>query len=52
MDAFLSHEWLGNMRELGNLIQRFVVLQNEDEILKELCSLAKGNPWAGKNRSK
>ena len=41
MDAFLSHDWLGNVRELGNLIQRFVVLQNEEEIMKELSSLPK-----------
>jgi two-component system response regulator AtoC len=43
MDAFLGHDWLGNVRELENLIQRFVVLQNEEEILKELSSLPKEN---------
>ncbi len=40
-DACLRHEWVGNVRELENLIQRYVVLQNEEEILKELSSLAK-----------
>ncbi|MBP1719629.1 MAG: two component, sigma54 specific, transcriptional regulator, Fis family, partial [Deltaproteobacteria bacterium] len=43
MDAFRRHEWVGNVRELENLIQRFVVLQNEEEILKEISSLAKEN---------
>jgi two-component system response regulator AtoC len=41
MEAFLRHDWLGNVRELENIIQRYVVLQNEEEILKELSSLAK-----------
>jgi len=41
MDAFLGHDWLGNVRELENLIQRFVVLQNEEEIMKELSSMPK-----------
>ncbi len=43
LKAFLNHDWLGNIRELENLIQRFVVLKNEDEILKELYSLEKRN---------
>ena len=48
MDAFLSHDWLGNVRELENLIQRFVVLQNEEEILKELSSMPRENRGPGK----
>jgi transcriptional regulator with PAS, ATPase and Fis domain len=36
MKAFLSHHWLGNVRELENVIQRFVVLGNEKAIIEEL----------------
>jgi len=41
MKAFLSHDWVGNVREMENIIQRYVVLKNEDEILKELAALGK-----------
>ncbi|MBP1718033.1 MAG: two component, sigma54 specific, transcriptional regulator, Fis family [Deltaproteobacteria bacterium] len=41
MEAFLRHDWQGNVRELENIIQRYVVLQNEEEILKELSNAAK-----------
>jgi two-component system response regulator AtoC len=51
LKAFLQHDWLGNIRELENLIQRFVVLKNEDEILKELCSLAEENKLPEKKRT-
>lgn len=34
--AFLQHHWLGNVRELENLIQRFVILGNEKAIIEEL----------------
>jgi two-component system response regulator AtoC len=43
---------VGNVRELENLIQRFVVLQNEEEILKEISSLAKENEAQGKKERK
>jgi two-component system response regulator AtoC len=36
MKAFLRHHWLGNVRELENVIQRFVVLGNEKAIIEEL----------------
>lgn len=42
MKAFLSHEWVGNVRELENIIQRYVVLKNEEEILRELTAPVKG----------
>jgi two-component system response regulator AtoC len=42
LDAFLRYDWLGNVRELENVVQRYVVLRNQDEILKELSSLEKG----------
>ncbi len=37
MKAFLRHHWLGNVRELENVIQRFVVLGNEKAIIEELA---------------
>jgi two-component system response regulator AtoC len=36
MEAFSQHDWSGNVRELENVIQRFVVLGNEKAILEEL----------------
>jgi two-component system response regulator AtoC len=36
MKAFLQHYWLGNVRELENVIQRLVVLGNEKAIIEEL----------------
>jgi len=39
MKAFLQHSWLGNVRELENLIQRYVVLGNEEAIMAELTTM-------------
>jgi len=36
MKAFSQHYWLGNVRELENVIQRLVVLGNEKAIIEEL----------------
>jgi len=41
--TFQEHPWPGNVRELENMIQRYVVLGNEEEIIKELVSLKKQN---------
>ena len=41
MKAFINHNWLGNVRELENLIQRYVVLGNEEEIISEMNSMKK-----------
>ena len=41
MKAFLSHNWLGNVRELENLVQRYVVLGNEEGIIAEINLLNK-----------
>ena len=41
MKAFLQHHWLGNVRELENVIQRLVVLGNERAILEELAPVVK-----------
>ena len=38
MKVFLQYQWLGNVRELENVIQRIIVLGNEKGILDELAS--------------
>jgi two-component system response regulator AtoC len=39
MKALIKHDWMGNVRELENVLQRFVVLGNEDLIIDELDSM-------------
>jgi two-component system response regulator AtoC len=39
MKTFVKHHWLGNVRELENVIQRLLVLGNEKAIIEELTSL-------------
>lgn len=36
MAACLEYQWPGNLRELGNFVKRFVVLQDEDLAVSEL----------------
>ena len=38
--VLLQHRWLGNVRELENIVQRYVVLRNEDAIIEEMGSAA------------
>ena len=33
---FLTYEWPGNVRELENMIKRFVILQDEQLVMREL----------------
>jgi two-component system, NtrC family, response regulator AtoC len=35
-EMFLAYEWPGNVRELENMIKRFVILQDEQLVLREL----------------
>ena len=44
MKAFLQYHWLGNVRELENMIQRYVVLGNEELIIDELTSQIEKDP--------
>jgi len=39
MKVFLQYHWLGNVRELENVIQRIIVLGNEKVILDEMASV-------------
>jgi transcriptional regulator with GAF, ATPase, and Fis domain len=39
--AFLNHNWFGNIRELENFIQRYVVLGNVEEVISELSRAGK-----------
>jgi DNA-binding NtrC family response regulator len=34
---FLNYEWPGNIRELENMIKRFVILQDEQMVVRELA---------------
>jgi len=36
MNTLLQHRWPGNVRELENVIQRLVVLKNEEAIIEEM----------------
>jgi two-component system response regulator AtoC len=44
MKAFLKYQWLGNIRELENVIQRVIVLGNEEVIMEELASVNMEEP--------
>jgi two-component system response regulator AtoC len=41
MEILLHNEWIGNVRELENVIQRYVVLGDEEAIMDELGLLMK-----------
>jgi transcriptional regulator with GAF, ATPase, and Fis domain len=41
MRALMAHHWSGNIRELQNVIQRYLVLGNEEEIISELGGIGK-----------
>jgi len=50
MKAFSEHHWVGNVRELENVIQRLVVLGNEDTIVEELTPAVKKDPMLEENK--
>ena len=50
MEAFSEHHWVGNVRELENVIQRLVVLGNEENIVEELTPVTKEDPIAEKKK--
>ena len=37
MDLLLAHDWPGNIRQLENIIRRFVILGSEVAIMGEIC---------------
>ena len=41
MQACLHYHWPGNLRELNNFVQRYVVLEQEDLALQDLTSKSK-----------
>lgn len=50
MEAFSEHQWVGNVRELENVIQRLVVLGDEDTIIEELTPVTKEDPIPEKKK--
>jgi transcriptional regulator with PAS, ATPase and Fis domain len=50
MKAFLRHHWLGNVRELENVIQRLVVLGDERAIIEELALAPEKDSDNGKKK--
>jgi DNA-binding NtrC family response regulator len=46
--VFSQHHWSGNVRELENVIQRFVVLGNEKAIVEELSPVTRIDSIPGK----
>ena len=45
-DRFAEYDWPGNIRELENMIKRFVILQDERHLLEELAAPPVGQPSA------
>jgi two-component system response regulator AtoC len=50
MKVFSQHCWLGNVRELENVIQRLVVLGNGKAIIEELAPVTKKDSVPGKKK--
>jgi DNA-binding NtrC family response regulator len=44
LKALLKHQWLGNVRELENVIQRYVVLGDGEWVSDDLSALIKEDP--------
>lgn len=43
MNSMMAYEWPGNVRELENVVKRFVILEDESQILGELTQGGNGN---------
>ncbi len=52
MRTLLAHHWLGNVRELENMIQRYLLFGNENAIIDGLTNVIQGDFLSRKRRSK
>jgi two-component system response regulator AtoC len=50
INALSQHRWSGNVRELENVIQRFIVLGNEKAIIEELTPAIQEDAIPGNNK--
>jgi two-component system response regulator AtoC len=50
INALSQHRWSGNVRELENVIQRFIVLGNEKAIIEELTPVVQEDSIPGNNK--
>jgi two-component system response regulator AtoC len=51
LQACLQYHWPGNLRELNNFVQRYLVLEQEDVVLYELIDKTKGREVAERKDS-
>jgi two-component system response regulator AtoC len=58
LGRMLEYSWPGNIRELENLVKRYVIVGNEAQIIRELAthkpimrSTSGGSPWGAKEKS-
>jgi DNA-binding NtrC family response regulator len=47
LDALVSHNWPGNLRELENVVNRYLVLTDERSIIEELTPVSTSQVSAG-----
>src|SRR5256884_9956217 len=45
LDAAVNFPWPGNLRELGNFVQRYVIFQGDERRLRELVKKPSPRQW-------
>jgi two-component system response regulator AtoC len=52
MQRLLEYPWPGNVRELENLVKRYVIMGNEDSVLREISSRPRASQFAPLSESR